>query len=172
MSWFSKNNIQDERIITMQNKIYREIYILLLAIVIISVIVKFVVYGVESANVITELIILVTQGIYYSARSARLGIFSAEVELKDQSNKVPVRIKNVIVGLLFGLAIGIFFGIRSALLYADTTAESIYYFFLVMVVSFMIYIPFFIAILSGAYWLTKRSSDHVNEKDLDDNEKW
>lgn len=164
MKWFqNKKKIVDERIVSTQNKIYREISILVFMISILSIIVKLYLYGPQLTNVITEYLILITQGVYYLIRSSNLGIYSDEVELKERTSNIAMSTKNILIGLGLGIAIGIYFGARSAYLYGESFYNSVWYFFLVFFASFLIYVPFFVVFLVMTHHLANRRSKKVNE---------
>lgn len=162
--------VKDERITQMQNKIYREMYILVTIICGLSIAVKSFLYGINTETVATELVILFTQGVYYVIRSSGLGIFSAETELHDQHHKTTRARKNVIGGVVFGLAMAIFFGTRSAVVYAETYGTAVSYFVITFLASVMIYIPFFLIFFSGSFAVANSRSERVNEKALNDDE--
>lgn len=170
MNWFpKKNKVNDERIINAQNKIYREIYTVITIICLLSVAIKFYLYETTSIKlIITEFIILFLSSVYYMARSASLGIFSDEVEIHDRTSKTPMSSKNIYIGLSIGVLIGISFGARSAFLYGNGYLNSIYLFALVLFASLMIYVPFFLLLISGSFLVAKKASLKVAEKDLDD----
>ncbi|SDL90793.1 DUF6773 family protein [Sediminibacillus halophilus] len=167
---FKKNRIKDERIINLQNKIYREIYHLVLVICVFSLVFKYATSGAEFKNVWLELVILLGTSIYYLVRSTGMGLFSAEVDFHDQTNKRPMSLKTILIGALFGAGLAIFLGIHSAVSYADSSAQAVYYFLLTSVVSFMIYIPFLMLANGFAYWGAKKRSDRAVEKELEDEE--
>ncbi|SDJ82155.1 DUF6773 family protein [Sediminibacillus albus] len=169
-SFFQRNKVKDERITNLQNKIYREIFLIVAAICVLSLIIKQLNHGYSEANIWTEAVILLVSSFYYMIRSTGLGIFSAEVELHNQASKRSMAFKNIVFGLLFGIGIGTFFGIRSAVLYADSTLQSIYYFLLVSLVSFIIYIPFLIVVVGITYLAAKKRSDRAVEKELEDDQ--
>lgn len=171
MHLFSRNKyVKDERIINVQNKLYREIYYLIAGICFVSILLKYYFYGLGPVSIVTELVILLVSGVYYGIRSASLGIFSEEVELHDRSSRKPMGTKTIVGSIGFGIAIGLFFGIRSAVLYADSTSQAIFYFFLVAGVSFAIYIPFLSLVFGVSFFAAKKQSERVNKKQLIDSE--
>jgi hypothetical protein len=93
-----------------------------------------------------ELTILLVTSLYYMIRGWQLDIFSAEREMHDRSSHIPMTAKNFICAGAGGVAISLYFGTRSAILYAEGTEQSIYYFFLVAAGSLMIYIPLLIGL--------------------------
>lgn len=167
---FWNKKIVDERVYNTQNKIYREIYILTLIIVIVSIGVKFYRFGVSMESVATEMVILICASLYYGFRSAQLGVFSDEVELHDANSKFSYSTKQLIVGIGLGLIIALFMGVNSAYQYADSSAQAIEYFFIVFIVSLMIYVPFYLLLLFGAYKSALNKSQKVNRKMLEDDD--
>lgn len=177
MRFLRKSQVKDERLINNKNKIYAEIYVLVVVICIISAVVKSFIYDFNFEHVITEFIILITGSIYFMYRSVRLGVFSAEVELHDRQNRWSTQKKNLLIGIGLGVGIALVMGINSAVQYADGVPQSIHYFFLVGFIALMIYLPFFVVVLVVGNEIAKRKSDHVMNKMLDidefgdDNEK-
>ncbi|WP_205628854.1 DUF6773 family protein, partial [Acinetobacter baumannii] len=100
MNWFTgKKRIEDERIVQLQNVIYREMYGIVATLCILSIAVKFYMYGIDAKQVAIELIILFAQGFYYAGRAMSLGIISDEIEIHDRASSVPMSKKNVMIGL-------------------------------------------------------------------------
>ncbi|MBY0121262.1 DUF6773 family protein [Bacillus sp. S/N-304-OC-R1] len=171
MNWFQKRKkAVDERVLNMQNKIYREIYLLIMGICFLSIVVKMYIFNLEPEQSITEFIILLISGIYYTVRATRLGIFSDEVEIHDRNCKIPMSSKNVYFGLGFGLLMSLFFGVRSAIVYGDGYGNTIFTFVLVFFVSLMMYVPFFLIVIVGPFSAAKFASKKVAAKDLEDDE--
>lgn len=172
MAFWNKKNV-DERVRNMQNQIYREIYMIVNVICLLSIVIKFITIEIAIQAILVEGIIVFASSIYYVVRTTYLGIFSDEVEMHDRTSKVKLSTKNIIIGIAMGLVFALIFGLNSAVNYADTTSEAIYYFFLVFFVSLFIYAPFFSGFFGLTYLAAKRKSDQVIQKDLDDNEgKW
>lgn len=170
MKWFqwlsSRGKQADERIVNIQNKIYKEIYMLVMLICLASVIGKFIMLGMDT-SVITELAILLASSLYYLIRSASLGIYSDAVEVHDRTSKFKMSTKNIITGSVMGVGLALFFGLRSAVLYADGGLQSLWYFVLVAFVSLMIYVPLFLALTFGLHTVANKASAHVNKDDLE-----
>jgi len=95
---------------------------------------------------VLELLILLVGGVYYLARSIFLGVYWDEVELHDRSSKVPMSNKTIFTSVGLSLLIAIFMGINSAVNYADSTSQGLWYFVQVLLVSIAIYLPIEIAI--------------------------
>lgn len=174
MSFFGRaTKVEDERILHTQNKIYREIYYLVLAICLVSIGFKIYHYGYTVGPISTELVILFLQGIYYTIRGSSLGVLSDEVEMHDRKSKVPMKWKTLYFGLAVGVIFSIFLGLNSALNYADSTPQAYYYFFMVFFVSLMIYIPFLALLSGGTFIAALKRSEKAAEKELheDDEER-
>ncbi|SFD68432.1 hypothetical protein SAMN05216238_103142 [Lentibacillus persicus] len=168
--FYRKRNTKDERITIIENKIYREIYILVMAICLVSVGVKLYMHGVRLDNVLTEWIIIIAGGVYHSYRSATLGIFSDEVEMHDRTNSMSKEKKNLLIGMGIGVVLACYFGLRSAILYGNGGIDSVYTFLLVFFVSFLIYIPFFVLVSTISFTIMKRKSDKAVAKQLSEQE--
>ena len=170
MVFFKKSVTQDERVFNIKNKIYAEIYMLVIVICGISALVKHYVYDLNIEHMFTEFIILIAGAIYYMFRSVMLGVFSAEVELHDRKSKRSMHQKNLIYSIAFGIGIALFMGINSAVRYAEGPGQSMEYFFITAFASLMFYLPFFVIILVVGNGIAKRKSDKVMSKMLDDDE--
>jgi len=152
----------------MQNKVYKEIYLIIYLICIASIVIKFIKHGFIVENVLTECIILVAAGIYYSFRVSQLGIFSDEIEMHDTNSKYSYKAKTIFIGVIFGVIIATIMGINSAYNYADSTGEAIYYFFLVFFVTLCIYAPVFIIGMLASLSSLEKKSKKANEKMLEE----
>ena len=169
---FGRKQLVDERVHNTQNQIYREIYKMITVICCVSIAIKFLTIGISSEVILTELTILISGGFYYTFRSAQMGLFSDEVEMHDANSKMTYRRKTIIYGIILGLIIALFMGINSAVNYADNTQQAVSYFFTVFLFSLFIYAPFLAAFLFIGYYTTKKKSDKVNEKNLEDPDEW
>jgi hypothetical protein len=158
----------DERVKNLQNKIYKEVYVLVMIVCSISILIKFFKMGVSLDNVLTEWLIIFISSVYYYVRTAYLGILTDEIEVHDSNSKVKLGTKNVLFGVAFGLVFAIILGLNSAFNYADSTQQAIEYFFVVFLVSLLIYVPFFAGFLGLSYMAAKKKSDQVVQKNLED----
>lgn len=168
---FSQKKISDERIVNLQNKIYREIFILITIICIASIGIKFLTIGTEFNNIATEFFILILSGVYYQYRSVKTGLFSDEVEISNANHKFKYSTRTLIFVVIIGILFGLIFGLNSAINYANTTSQAIYYFFLVFFGSLVFYIPVLLLVLFIPYVILKIQSDKINRKmlqELDD----
>lgn len=152
----------DERIENIRNKIFKEMYYVVMTICLISIFFKMYKFGIgESAlmeEAILELVILIVGGVYFLARSIFLGVFWDEVEIHDRTSKTPMSKKTIFrsVGLAFLIAITM--GINSAVSYADSTTQGFWYFIQVLLASLMIYLPILLILFGGIYMLAKKIS--------------
>lgn len=158
----------DERVKNLQNKIYKEVYVLIMIVCSISILIKFIKMGVSLDNVLTEWLIIFVSSAYYYVRTAYLGILTDEIEVHDSNSKVKLSTKNIIYGIVIGLLFAIVFGLNSAISYADSTKQAFEYFFVVFLVSLIIYVPLFAGFLGLSYMAAKKKSDQVVQKNLED----
>ncbi|KOS60154.1 hypothetical protein FJQ98_10765 [Lysinibacillus agricola] len=170
---FGKNKNVDERVKNLQNKIYKEMYYVIIFACLISILIKYMTMGVPLQNVTTEWLILLISSVYYFIRAAYLGVFTDEVEIHDSTSKVKLSTKYIIFGVAVGMVIAIIFGVNSAFNYAESTQQAIYFFFLVFFVSLFMYALFFAGFLILIYVLAKKKSDQVVQRILEDKDsKW
>ncbi|MET1180532.1 DUF6773 family protein [Peribacillus simplex] len=159
--------ITDERVEHVRNKIYKEMYHVILAICLVSALFKLYKYGAGSGELYLEFVILVAGGLYYLARSIFLGVFWDEVEMHDRTSKTPMSRKTILGSVIFALIIAIIMGVNSAVSYADGSSQGVWYFVLVSFVSVMIYLPILLLFFGGIYLLAKK----VGMKNSEDNKK-
>ena len=118
----------DERIENVRNQIYKEIYMIISVICLGSFFIKVLLFDVGAKGVVLELLIIIVSGVYYLARSIFLGVYWDEVELHDRSSKVPMSNKTIFTSVGLSLLIAIIMGINSAVNYADSTSQGLWYF--------------------------------------------
>lgn len=168
MNFFKrKKKITDERIENIRNQIYKEIYYVIIAVCLISMGIKIYLYGMDQGEYVLELVILLIGGFYYLARSIFLGVYWDEVEMHDRTSKTKMSKKGIFSSVFFALIIAIFMGVNSAVSYADSNSQGLWYFGLVLFVSVMIYLPIFLLLFGGTYMLAKKVSNRNRE---DENE--
>lgn len=160
-----KSHFGDERIENVKNRLYKEGYVLIVLICVASVIVKDIYFGLAIKHVITEMFILFISSLYIGIRTISLGLYSDQVEVHDRRSKMSMNVKNLFIGLGLGFALALFIGIRSAVLYGDTTSQSIWYFIIVFCATLMIYVPLFIVIFFVGHNAANKASQHVNGND-------
>ncbi|MYL64431.1 hypothetical protein GLW07_13825 [Bacillus hwajinpoensis] len=168
MGFGFKRKQKDERVTNLQNKIYREMYILIVAICALSVLYKqFLVEG-GTQHLWTEIIIFSVSSLYYLIRSTMLGIFSDEVEMHDRSSKMSFSKRNFLISLFFGVGFSLFLAIRNSLMYGEGTQETIYFFLTILFFCLVIYIPVLFGIMVLPYAKAKYKSDKINERELEE----
>ncbi|UPK45584.1 DUF6773 family protein [Paenibacillus pabuli] len=164
MKWFKKNGNQDERIVNMKNKVYKEAYTLIMCICGISILIKSFLNW-ETYSMLTEVIVLLAGSIYFGVRSVMLGIYSDEVEVHDQTSKISYSLRNIITGLIIGISMALFLGIRSSVLFAETAHEKWWFFFLVFIFSLLLYIPLFAGFNVIVHHFANKASQKAARKD-------
>lgn len=168
-----KKKQTDERVLNIQNKIYKEIYVIIIVLTCISVAIKYFTIEFSLQAVMFEWIIMLVTSIYYIARSAFLGIYSDEVELHDNNSKMKLSNKKIISGIALGIILAIIFATNSAVNYADSQQQALTFFVSVFFISLFIYVPLFVGFNAITYSIAKRKSDKINQKNLEDSEgKW
>ncbi|SDI48500.1 DUF6773 family protein [Natribacillus halophilus] len=155
---------KDERIIQMQNKIYRELYWVVVFICFLSMAIKISVFGWGGVTIVTEFAIVLACGIYYLIRSSYLGLFSDEVETYNEKSKFSTDTKLVFFIGIAGVALALYMGINSAVQYAEGTAQSWAYFGSVFLVSIVMYLGFFTFLIGIPYLLAKSNSKRIANK--------
>ncbi|HZG71083.1 MAG TPA: DUF6773 family protein [Chondromyces sp.] len=145
----------DERIENVRNKIYKEILHIISAICLGSMFLKIFILDMGTEAAVLELLILFVSGVYFLARSIFLGVYWDEVELHDRNSKIPMSNKTIFTSVGLSLLIAILMGINSAVSYADSTSQGLWYFVLVLLVSIMIYLPILFLLFGGIYFVAK-----------------
>ena len=154
----------DERIENVRNQIYKEIYWIISVLCLGSFFLKVFLFDVGAKGVVLELLIMIVSGVYYLARSIFLGVYWDEVELHDRSSKVPMSNKTIFTSVGLSLLIAIFMGVNSAVNYADSPSQGLWYFVLVLLVSIAIYLPVFLLLFGGIYIVAKKIAMKNNEE--------
>ena len=168
MGFGIKKKQRDERLTNLQNKIYREMYILIVVICAMSVLYKqFLVEG-GTQHLWTEIIILLASSVFYLVRSTMLGIFSDEVEMHDRSSKMSFNKRNFLISLFLGVGFSLTFAIVNSQKYADSTQEAYSFFFTILFACLVFYIPVLFCIMVLPYAVAKYKSDKINERELEE----
>ncbi|MFJ8258228.1 DUF6773 family protein [Peribacillus asahii] len=155
----------DERIENVRNKIYKEMYHVIMAICLVSFVVKMYKYGAGIEEVVLELVIVIGGGVYFLARSIFLGVFWDEVEMHDRTSKTSMSMKTIFSSVGLAFIIAVVMGINSAVSYADSSSQGLWYFTLVSFVSVIIYLPILLFLFGGIYLLAKKVSMKYQDDD-------
>ncbi|SDN87449.1 DUF6773 family protein [Alkalicoccus daliensis] len=160
---FGRKGSKDERLEMLENKVYKEMMYLVYTVLTLSIIYKYIRYGIGpgEASAVLEISLLLLLSLYSIVRYKKLQLFVDKAEEYNARHKMKYSTFNMVIGGVIGLGLALLFGINSAVNYADTTAQSIYYFFLVFGVSAVIYmVP--LALLSGIVpWLAERKAEKL-----------
>jgi uncharacterized membrane protein len=159
-----KKIIVDERIQSVQDKIYKEVYYLVLVMCLVSIAIKSLYYGFEAKMLITEAVIILTSIGYFGIKTILLGTY---YEINEEKIKRSSTKKNALVGGFVGVLIAVFFGVRSSIIYADQ-GEKLYYFILVFVAALIIYLPVLLVATVLPDYMANKISKRMSEKQLGD----
>ncbi|WP_042351420.1 DUF6773 family protein [Bacillus massiliigorillae] len=159
------HKVKDERIENTRNMIYKELYHIIMACCVISMLVKTYKYGIGNQDFVLEYIIIFGGSLYYLARSVSLGVFSDEVEMHDRQSKTPLSKKTLYGSIGFAVVMSIVMGVNSAVSYAEGSSQGLWYFTLVALVSILIYLPFLLLLSGGIFYISKKISSKKQEDD-------
>lgn len=164
--WYQK--YRDERVEAAKSQIFREMYYWMMGVAFASIVAKSVLYPDDWKRGAFEMFLMIASSLYYILRSVQKGLYSDEVEMHDRKNRRSVSQKNMWLGLGSGLAIALYFGFRSAIVYGGE-GTTIKYFFSSFFFSILFYIPIFLVlVLLGDLMAQKGSKRMQNRKNEDD----
>jgi len=165
--FLKKSKIPDERIAHTKNKIYNEAYYLM---VLLCLVFSSINYQIYRYNMIlfSGIIIVTIPSLYIYIKSIIIGLYSDEVEVHDRNNKMSISYKSMILGIIFGLFMSLFFGVRSSLLYAHNMKQHIVYFIIVFLACLAMYVPFFLTLIMTPHFIGQFISKKINSKNKDD----
>ncbi len=163
--WYQK--YRDERVEAAKSQIFRELYYLMMGFAGISVIVKSILYPDNWKASFFELLLIIISSVYYILRSVQKGLYTDEIEVHDQQNRRSMSRKNMLIGLGAGIALSLFFGFRSAILFGGE-GTTIRYFFLSFIASLMFNIPFLVGALVLVDQLARKASLRNSKKQDDE----
>lgn len=150
--------VKDERIEVIRNKIYKEIVNIILAICLVSSIVKIYFYKMSNQDILLETIILIVIVSYSLIRSISFGVFAAEKEIHDRGHKTKWDKKIMQKSFVFVLVIALIRGVNSVIYNTNANTPDFLLFFMVTFVSIVLGIPIVYFILSIFFSITEKVS--------------
>ena len=157
------NKIKDERIIQLNNKIQSEAFILVIAILALSIFIKAYMLDMGVREYLTEMIVMIVSIVYLSIRGAMVGYSSMDNLYFGKKFKV-------ISTLLLAVLITIFNGIRNYTMYGEKYTGILDVHFLAVIgISFISSLIFVTLILGAVYSIEKIGQKRL-EKQFDNDE--
>ena len=157
------NKIKDEHIIQLNNKIQNETFILIIAILALSIFIKAYMLDMGVQEFLTEMIVMIVSIVYLSIRGAMVGYSSLDNLYFGKKFKV-------ISILLLAILITIFNGIRNYIMYGENyTGILDVHFLAVMGITFISSLIFVTLILGAVYSIEKIGQKRL-EKQFDNDE--
>lgn len=143
------NKIKDERIIQLNNKIQSEAFILVIAILALSIFIKAYMLDMGVREYLTEMIVMIVSIVYLSIRGAMVGYSSMDNLYFGKKFKV-------ISTLLLAVLITIFNGIRNYTMYGEKYTGILDVHFLAVIgITFISSLIFVTLILGAVYSIEK-----------------
>lgn len=157
------NKIKDEHIIQLNNKIQNETFILIIAILALSIFIKAYMLDMGVQEFLTEMIVMIVSIVYLSIRGAMVGYSSLDNLYFGKKFKV-------ISILLLAILITVFNGIRNYIMYGENyTGILDVHFLAVMGITFISSLIFVTLILGAVYSIEKIGQKRL-EKQFDNDE--
>ena len=157
------NKIKDEHIIQLNNKIQNETFILIIAILALSIFIKAYMLDMGVQEFLTEMIVMIVSIVYLSIRGAMVGYSSMGQLIFWKKFKV-------ISTLLLAVLITVFNGIRNYIMYGENyTGILDVHFLAVMGITFISSLIFVTLILGAVYSIEKIGQKRL-EKQFDNDE--
>ena len=157
------NKIKDERIIQLNNKIQSEAFILVIAILALSIFIKAYMLDMGVREYLTEMIVMIVSIVYLSIRGAMVGYSSMDNLYFGKKFKV-------ISTLLLAVLITIFNGIRNYTMYGEKYTGILDVHFLAVIgITFISSLIFVTLILEAVYSIEKIGQKRL-EKQFDNDE--
>lgn len=157
------NKIKDERIIQLNNKIQSEAFILIMAILALSVFIKAYILDMGVGEYLTELIVIIVSIIYLSIRRAIVGYSSMDSIYFGKKFKV-------ISILLLTVLITVFNGIRNYTMYGENYTGILDIHFLAVISVTFISSLIFVTLIWGAVYSVEKIGQKRLEKQFDNDE--
>lgn len=157
------NKIKDERIIQLNNKIQSEAFILVIAILALSIFIKVYMLDMGVQEYLTEMIVMIVSIVYLSIRGAMVGYSSMDNLYFGKKFKV-------ISTLLLAVLITIFNGIRNYTMYGEKYTGILDVHFLAVIGITFISSLIFVTLILGAVYSIEKIGQKRLEKQFDNDE--
>lgn len=157
------NKIKDERIIQLNNKIQSEAFILVIAILALSIFIKAYMLDMGVREYLTEMIVMIVSIVYLSIRGAMVGYSSMDNLYFGKNFKV-------ISTLLLAVLITIFNGIRNYTMYGEKYTGILDVHFLAVIGITFISSLIFVTLILGAVYSIEKIGQKRLEKQFDNDE--
>ena len=157
------NKIKDERIIQLNNKIQSEAFILVIAILELSIFIKAYMLDMGVREYLTEMIVMIVSIVYLSIRGAMVGYSSMDNLYFGKKFKV-------ISTLLLAVLITIFNGIRNYTMYGEKYTGILDVHFLAVIGITFISSLIFVTLILGAVYSIEKIGQKRLEKQFDNDE--
>ncbi|WP_378956885.1 DUF6773 family protein [Mediterraneibacter gnavus] len=157
------NKIKDERIIQLNNKIQSEAFILVIAILALSIFIKAYMLDMGVREYLTEMIVMIVSIVYLSIRGAMVGYSSMDNLYFGKKFKV-------ISTLLLAVLITIFNGIRNYTMYGEKYTGILDVHFLAVIGITFISSLIFVTLILGAVYSIEKIGQKRLEKQFNNDE--
>ena len=157
------NKIKDERIIQLNNKIQSEAFILIIAILALSIFIKAYMLDMGVREYLTEMIVMIVSIVYLSIRGAMVGYSSMDNLYFGKKFKV-------ISTLLLAVLITIFNGIRNYTMYGEKYTGILDVHFLAVIGVTFISSLIFVTLILGAVYSIEKIGQKRLEKQFNNDE--
>lgn len=157
------NKIKDERIIQLNNKIQSEAFILVIAILALSIFIKAYMLDMGVREYLTEMIVMIVSIVYLSIRGAMVGYSSMDNLYFGKKFKV-------ISTLLLAVLITIFNGIRNYTMYGEKYTGILDVHFLAVIGITFISSLIFVTLILGTVYSIEKIGQKRLEKQFDNDE--
>ena len=157
------NKIKDERIVQLNNKIQSEAFILIIAILALSIFIKAYMLDMGVREYLTEMIVMIVSIVYLSIRGAMVGYSSMDNLYFGKKFKV-------ISALLLAVLITVFNGIRNYTMYGEKYTGILDVHFLAVIGVTFISSLIFVTLILGAEYSIEKIGQKRLEKQFNNDE--
>ena len=157
------NKIKDERIVQLNNKIQSEAFILIIAILALSIFIKAYMLDMGVREYLTEMIVMIVSIVYLSIRGAMVGYSSMDNLYSGKKFKV-------ISALLLAVLITVFNGIRNYTMYGEKYTGILDVHFLAVIGVTFISSLIFVTLILGAVYSIEKIGQKRLEKQFNNDE--